>query len=516
MTAPARTARAAPGKESALSRALSTHEDAQTFSASRSGVNGSAPIAGDSFLHGHEATALSWLMNGGAEARKELAEFTEQHFVMPANRSIFRAYCAIANVGTETVPDALAEELNRTGELAAVGGKPAMISLWLQNPRPAQVRYAVSEICRHHLQRRQAQLAERMLRRDVTPEQACAELQAIISDEQRDDRAELETILASRRFDAENPPLPALPRFKVENAVISTPANLTAIQAQAKSGKTAFLTGMMGATMAPTGDCLGVTADNPHGLAVVHLDTEQSPADHHAVLAGALRRAGRTSRPDWLRSYRLADVPLAIRQQIIVFEMERAAKECGGVYCLLLDGVADFCVDPNDPAEAFPFVDDLHQLAIRFETSIVAVIHENPSSELGKTRGHLGSQLERKAETNLRLSKDGDGVTTVFADRARHAHIPKEHGSRFVWSEEERMHVSTDAPAKGRPKAFEPDEILELMGGEWMTFAEAFARCSEGGGWKQTSFKHAWKQLKTSGQLVESVMEKGKWGSKCS
>jgi hypothetical protein len=34
---------------------------------------------------------------------------------------------------------------------------------------------------------------------------------------------------------------------------------------------------------------------------------------------------------------------------------------------------------------------------------IVGVIHFNPGGE--KTRGHLGSQLERKAETNLRLDK---------------------------------------------------------------------------------------------------------------
>ncbi len=102
----------------------------------------------------------------------------------------------------------------------------------------------------------------------------------------------------------------------------------------------------------------------------------------------------------------------------------------------------------------------------------------------------------------------------MFAERARHAHVPKNRGSRFVWSDEERLHVSTEVQSKGRPKAFEPDEIVELMAGEWMSFAEAFARCSENGGWKETTFKLAWKKLKTSSQLVESAMEKFKWGSK--
>lgn len=329
-----------------------------------------------------------------------------------------------------------------------------------------------------------------------------------------DNDAELIALVATLRFDITKPPPVAIPRFKLGGFTISTAANLTGVQAQAKTGKTAFQAACIAATMGPTGDCLGVSAENPRGLAVVHLDTEQAPADHHEVLLGALRRAGRDVPPTWLRSYRLAVLSLMERRRYIRIEMELAAKACGGIHSVFLDGLADFCLDPNDSAESFAFIDDLHQLAIRYDTSIVCIIHENPSSEAGKTRGHLGSQLERKAETNLRLWNDGDGVTTVFAERARHAHIPKEHGSRFVWSDEEKMHISTDAKAKGRPKAFEPHEILELMRGEWLTMTDAFARCEELGKWKITTFKLAWKELKEDGRLVESALERGKWGSK--
>ena len=110
---------------------------------------------------------------------------------------------------------------------------------------------------------------------------------------------------------------------------------------------------------------------------------------------------------------------------------------------MFLDGIADFIADPNDTAEAFDWVDELHQLAIKYDTVIVCVLHENPGSEIGKTRGHLGSQLERKAETNLRLEKDADGVTVVF-ERSRQAHIPKENGPRFMWSDEAKRHVSCE------------------------------------------------------------------------
>lgn len=504
--------RAGPEKEralfgSALSRKRST--DLSTTDA----YNGTAPAASKEKPEPHSDEAEQGLL-GSALIDPDVLALCEgtlgsRDFYVPAHQTIYTVLVELRNAGQAIDLITFTQTLRDRNVLDAVGGASFITSLFTFVPTAANLPYYLDIVREKSARRTAIREAESVI---IHARDESSEFE--VEDSAATESAELETTLASRRFDVNDPPPIAVPRFKLEDAIISTPGNLTAIQAQAKGGKTAFLAGMMGATMAPTGDCLGVTADNPHGLAVVHLDTEQSPADHHAVVAGALQRAGRTSPPDWLRSYRLADVPLAIRQQIIPFEMERAAKECGGVYCLLLDGGADFIIDPNDSAEAFTFVDDLHQLAIRFETSIVAVIHENPSSELGKTRGHLGSQLERKAETNLRLFKDGDGITTVFAERARHAHIPKEHGSRFVWSDEKRMHVSTDAPAKGRPKAFEPDEILELMGGECLTFAEAFARCSEEGGWKQTTFKHAWKQLKTSGQLVESVMEKGKWGSK--
>ena len=38
-----------------------------------------------------------------------------------------------------------------------------------------------------------------------------------------------------------------------------------------------------------------------------------------------------------------------------------------------------------------------HQLAIEYDCVFMTVLHENPNSDFGKTRGHLGSQLSRKA-----------------------------------------------------------------------------------------------------------------------
>jgi hypothetical protein len=193
--------------------------------------------------------------------------------------------------------------------------------------------------------------------------------------------------------------------------------------------------------MKPTGDCLGMSGQNPGGSPVLHFDTEQSPFDHHSVILQTLKRAGCEHPPQWLRSYWLADVATKDRRKALAHEMRRAAIG-GKLRAVFLDGVADLCLDPNDPAEAFGLIEELHRLAITYDCPIVCVLHENPGTETGKTRGHLGSHLERKAETNLRLSKDAAGVTTVFTERSRHCHIPKDSEPRFAWDDAAGMHLS--------------------------------------------------------------------------
>jgi hypothetical protein len=89
-------------------------------------------------------------------------------------------------------------------------------------------------------------------------------------------------------------------------------------------------------------------------------------------------------------------------------ELKPRAEACGGIYCVLLDGVGDLVLDVNDIAETQNFVIELHALAIRYDCPIIGVLHENPGDKTEKQRGHLGSQLERKAESNIRLVKDSD------------------------------------------------------------------------------------------------------------
>jgi len=254
----------------------------------------------------------------------------------------------------------------------------------------------------------------------------------------------LDALLDARRFDLSKPPPPARAIYRIGTATIATPGNLVVIAAQAKAGKSALVGAFIAAATGMDGDTLGIVSGNADGRALVHVDSEQSPADHHTIVATALRRVRADVQPAWLRSYRLADVSTKERFQLLQHELDRARQDHGGIHSVLIDGVADLVADPNDSGESFPMVERLHRLAVQFDTTIVCVLHFNPGSEFNKSRGHLGSQLERKSETNLALEKT-DGVTVVYTKLARHAHIEKDAGARFQWDGETGMHLSIES-----------------------------------------------------------------------
>ena len=253
-------------------------------------------------------------------------------------------------------------------------------------------------------------------------------------------------LLEGREFSVVLPPKPPEKIVLLDACVICTAGNLSNIQALPKDGKSAVVGAIIASAMptrAVEPDTLGFMTNNTKEKAILHFDTEQSPFDHHQLVERALARVHLTDPPVWFDSYCLTDLDVRERLGCVLARIEQAGDSRRGVTLVIIDGVADLCVDPNDPREAFGLVQKLHKMAIANQCAILTVLHENPGSDSGKMRGHLGSQLERKVETPLRLKKDpATGITTIWADRARHCHIPKSQGKCFKWSDQAKMHVS--------------------------------------------------------------------------
>ena len=319
-----------------------------------------------------------------------------------------------------------------------------------------------------------------------------AELAALAVNVQGDTLAKLD----ARRIKLHPAPTKPTPVLRLLGQDIATPGNLMTIQSQAKTGKSAVVGGMVAALVvgdsfadspwdAP--DLLGFTApSNAHGHAVLTFDTEQSSFDAWRLIRRICDRAGIDELPDWLRPYRMNDVSTAERRGLFAAELERASAECGGIIAAFVDGGADLCIDPNDAGEAFALIDEWRTLAVKFNTVIVVIIHENPGSADtgGKPRGHLGSQLTRKAETNLRLVGSGD-TTEIFTAPSRSCFIAKGEGQLIRYDADAGMHVSVHretvegkADLRRAELADPLDEIFDgVVGGmKWAEFNAAIGK----------------------------------------
>jgi hypothetical protein len=327
------------------------------------------------------------------------------------------------------------------------------------------------------------------------------------------DEAMMVQRLEARVFNHASPPPTPEPRFYLGRAGICTPDNLTAISAAVKSGKSGFLGAMMAAVLTSDyekHDCLGLRSENPHQGALIHIDTEQSPYDHHDLIVRVLKRVGLSEPPPWFRSYCLTGFPCYDIRSCVRLAMEQGLNRFGSVHSILVDGVADLVADVNEPEACNGLVSQLHGWAIEFRCPIISVIHLNPGAQ-DKTRGHLGSQLERKSETNLRLEKL-DGTTVVWSDKNRRAPILKSRGPCFSWSDEKGMHVSVPNIEAVR----EQERLRKLRDLAEAVFAAAerpsltWKECIEGiqkiAGTSEPTARKKFDALRQGGALQKSLM----------
>lgn len=314
-------------------------------------------------------------------------------------------------------------------------------------------------------------------------------------------------------FDSNTPPCKNEARLYLADAVVAKPGNLATFQALAKAGKSAFVEGLTASALGPSEgrDYLGWRSGNSEGHALLHFDTEQDREDHHELVSRALRRAG-VSQPPWLRSYWIRELGIRDRLAYIRKAMAEAYADFGGVFLVLIDGVADLCANVNDPEESFALVHELLRLSSEYNTVLVNVLHENPGSEIGKTRGHLGSELERKSMSNLRLQKDAEGITTVWGEKMRKAEIPKAKGPRFRWDATAGMHLSVVARNPEEEAATKLRRLaLDLFSGEAeLTYDAAVEEIQVLEGVGERTAKTRFTELRKAGMVVQAGSKKGR------
>lgn len=150
---------------------------------------------------------------------------------------------------------------------------------------------------------------------------------------------------------------------------------------------------------------------NSRNKAVLFYDTEQSEVQLYKNISNLLRRCGREAMPEWFKAYCLTGMSRKERLLSIIQSLDKYHYQYGGVHLVVIDGIADLIKCANDEAESIAVVEELYRLAGIYKTCIVTVLHFIPNGL--KLRGHLGSELQRKAAAILSIEKDSDPAISV-------------------------------------------------------------------------------------------------------
>ena len=274
-------------------------------------------------------------------------------------------------------------------------------------------------------------------------------------------------ILRSCEIDYENPPDISKSVVAVNGVPLGTQDNLFCITGGEGTGKSnyvgAILAGALGEERLPKERTLGleITA-NPKGLAVLHYDTEQSEAQLHKNLGKTLQRASLKTVPEFYHSLYLASLSRKDRLKLIRESMDLFHHKHGGIHLVVIDGIADLIRSANDETESIAIVDELYRLAGIYNTCIICVLHFVPNGI--KLRGHIGSELQRKAAGILSIEKDDNPeYSVVKALKVRDGSPLDVPMMLFGWDKAEDMHVYRGEKSKEDKEKRKTDELIGII-----------------------------------------------------
>ena len=274
-------------------------------------------------------------------------------------------------------------------------------------------------------------------------------------------------MLQSCEIDYENPPDASKSIVAVNGVPLGTQDNLLCITGGEGTGKSnyvaAILTGTLGTERLPAERTLGLEiTPNPNGLAVLHYDTEQSEAQLHKNLGKTLQRASLKKVPKFYHSLYLASLSRKDRLKLIRESMDLFYHKHGGIHLVVIDGIADLIRSANDETESIAIVDELYRLAGIYNTCIICVLHFVPNGI--KLRGHIGSELQRKAAGILSIEKDDNPeYSVVKALKVRDGSPLDVPMMLFGWDKAEDMHVYRGEKSKEDKEKRKTEELIAVV-----------------------------------------------------
>ena len=198
-----------------------------------------------------------------------------------------------------------------------------------------------------------------------------------------------------------------MPLISIDGCCICSRGNISAICGEAKSKKTFLASALVASAMALPAKILNnfSSVEKNPSMSVLWVDTEQGEQHVRKVvkrisaMTGALL-GGAVAEPR-LTTLALRELAPMARYDMLIDTVYHYPFDL-----IVIDGIADLQRNTNDLEESDGLVTALMALSTKTNTHILCILHTNPGTD--KARGHLGSSLQRKAETVLYVHKVGE------------------------------------------------------------------------------------------------------------
>ena len=271
-------------------------------------------------------------------------------------------------------------------------------------------------------------------------------------------------ILKPCEIDFSQPPLQSQTVISINDVPLGTQGNLMGLTGGEGTGKSNYVGSLIAGTLCQEEyiDTLGThILPNNEGKAVLLYDTEQSENQLYKNITGILKRCGRENMPDYFKAYCLAGMSRKERMQAILQSMDKFYYQFSGIHMVVIDGIADLIRCANDEAESVALIDELYRMAGIYKTCIVGVLHFTPNGL--KLRGHLGSELQRKAAAILSIEKDDDPqISVVKALKVRDGSPLDVPLIQFSWDKGKGMHVFVGEKTKEEKEKRKEMELANI------------------------------------------------------
>lgn len=190
--------------------------------------------------------------------------------------------------------------------------------------------------------------------------------------------------------------------LRANGTVIGTLGNFSASIGKAKSKKTFNVSAIVAAAL-KNGTVLLYSAELPENKRkILYVDTEQSPYHCLKVMERILRMAELSLDQDSENLEFLTLRKYTPKERIAA--VEQAIYNTPDLGLVIIDGIRDMVYDINSPSESTYIISKLMQWTDDKQIHIHTILHQNKGDE--NARGHIGTELNNKAETVLLVEKD--------------------------------------------------------------------------------------------------------------